>query len=157
MNETIIPADKQYRRRLIVIYIPILVIGLVLVGWGIPWLHEYMRNLAPREALNVTKTTLAIVFLSIIPIALYLFTLGRKVIGSGRFPPPGVKVVRDTTLLEGGKARFRGRVLVVLSICLIFLSILGAIYTLHTLNKLAPEKGKPLKSKSTLVLDQRQR
>src|SRR5687768_7891140 len=41
----------------------------------------------------------------------YLWRLGGRVIRTGRFPPPGMRLVRDTPLVTGGAATRAGRVL----------------------------------------------
>ncbi len=39
----------------------------------------------------------------------YLLRLGSRVIAAERFPPPGMRVVQDTTVVTGDAARSRGR------------------------------------------------
>lgn len=136
MNQHIIRADKRYRRKLIVIYILLVLLGTVLIGWVLPWGKEYLQRLDPQTALSVMKTALVVMFLSIVPFGLYLWMFGRKVMEHERFPPPGVKVVRDIRLIEGEKARNRGRLLVVLALILIFLGLFAAVYTPYMLHKL---------------------
>lgn len=146
MNEGIMPADKGYRRRVLAIYVVIVLLGLVLIGWVLPLTKEYIDQLEPETATSAMKTTLILVFLTIVPIALYILAFGRKVMQHERFPPPGVKVIRDTKIIEGKKARARGRVLVVLSLVLIFLGVIGALYTPYMLNKVKKPKGKLTKA-----------
>jgi peptidoglycan biosynthesis protein MviN/MurJ (putative lipid II flippase) len=140
------PADKGYRRRVLTIYVVIVLLGLVLIGWVLPLTKEYIAQLEPETASRAMKTTLVMVFLTIIPIALYILAFGRKVMQHERFPPPGVKVIKDTKIIEGKKARARGRVLVVLSLVLIFLGVIGALYTPFMLNKVKNPKAKLTKA-----------
>ncbi len=148
MNQGIIPADKSYRRRIISIYVVLVLIGLVLIGWVLPLTKAYIEQLEPETALRTLKATLVVVFLTIVPIALYILSFGRKVMQHERFPPPGVKVIRDTKIIEGQKARVRGRLLVVLSLALILLAVIGALYTPYMLDKVERSEGKLIKSNS---------
>lgn len=133
MNPKIIRADKSYRKKLIIIYLIVAIIGTVIVEWILPWAKEYILRLEPQTALNVIKIILPLMFLSIVPIALYLLTFGRKVLKYGCLPPPGVKVIKDTKVVEGQNAKFRGRIVVAISLILIFLGLFGAIYTSYML------------------------
>jgi hypothetical protein len=54
-----------------------------------------------------------------------------------RFPPPGMKVITDTTVVEGEKGKFQGQVVVVLSLVLILLGLLGALYSSYLIDQLA--------------------
>ena len=51
--------------------------------------------------------------------AVYYFSLGRRVMRSQRFPPPGYAVYRDTPVLEGRSAIRRGLVMQILSVILL--------------------------------------
>ena len=50
--------------------------------------------------------------------AAYLASLGRRTIGSGEYPPPGFRVIRDTPVTRGPAAHARGRVLQGISVFL---------------------------------------
>jgi hypothetical protein len=41
--------------------------------------------------------------------ALYLWRLGSRIVREGRFPPSGVRTVRDTVVVNGRPAVWRGR------------------------------------------------
>lgn len=58
----------------------------------------------------------------------YFWRLGGRVIRSNRFPPPGMRVVRDTVVWQGDGARRRGRMLQALALALTF--IVGGIVAL---------------------------
>ena len=115
MNEKIIPADRTYRRTVLIIYIVLVFMGIVLIGWVFPRSQAYLEGLEAQNALGILKAALVVLFLSIGPLAVYLFTVGRKMMQYGRFPPPGMKVIADTKLVEGKKVKLQGQVVVVLS------------------------------------------
>ena len=54
-----------------------------------------------------------------------------------RFPPPGMKVITDTQVVEGEKVKFQGQVVLVLSLVLIFLGLFGALYCSYLIDQLA--------------------
>ncbi len=112
-------------------------VGVVLIGWVLPWAEEYLEGLEARKALGSIKVALVVLFLSIVPLAAYLFTIGRKMMKYERFPPPGMKVITDNKVVEGENAKFRGQVVVVLSLVLTFLGLLGALYSSYLIDQLA--------------------
>ena len=141
MNQEIIRADKRHRRKFFVIYILLVSLGAVLFEWVVPWGKEYLQRLDPETALSVVKIALVVMFLSIVPFGLYLWKFGRKVMEHQRFPPPGVKVIRDTRLIEGEKAKVRGQVMVVLALILIVVGLFAAVYTPYILHKANKTEG----------------
>jgi len=136
MNEKIIPADRTYRRMVLIIFVVLVVIGVVLIGWVLPVAQGYLDGLEAQRALGLSGVALVVLFLSIIPLAAYLFTVGRKMMKYERFPPPGMKVITDTKVVEGEKVRIQGQVMVVLSLVLILLGLLGALYSSYLIDQL---------------------
>jgi hypothetical protein len=137
MTQRIIRADKGYRRKLLILYALFILVAVLLIGWGLPWSKAYLLRLELETALAVMQVVLAVMFLGFVPAGLYVWRLGRKIMVHERFPPPGVKVMKDTKLIEGKKARFRGRVLIVFSLVLILFGLFAAFYFPYTLHKLA--------------------
>ncbi len=119
------------------IFVVLVFIGGVLVGWVLPWAAGHLEGLEAQKALGIIKVALVVLFLGTVPLAAYLFTIGRKMMKYERFPPPGMKVITDTKLVEGEKAKFRGQVVVVLSLVLILLGLLGALYSSYLIDQLA--------------------
>ncbi len=150
MNQDILRADSGYRRKIAVICGALIFLGVVFIGLVLPWAQEYLQRLDPLTALWVMKVVLIVMFLSIIPMALYLLAFGRKVLESARFPPPGVKVIKDIKIIEGEKARVRGRVLVFMSIILMILALFGVFYTPRMLHKLTNPMGRLTKPNVSL-------
>ncbi len=137
MNQEIIPADRTYRRMVLLIYFVLVFIGVVLIGWVLPWSQDYLEGLEAQNALGILKAALVVLFLSILPLAAYLFVVGRKMMKYERFPPPGMKVITDTKVVEGEKVKFQGQVVVVLSLVLTLLGLLGALYSSSLIDQLA--------------------
>jgi hypothetical protein len=60
--------------------------------------------------------------------AAYLWSLGGKVVRAQEFPPPGVRVIRDTPVVSGERAVSRGRLLKVLALgCGIAAAVLAVL------------------------------
>ena len=82
--------------------------------------HPLLRGLGPVQALGT---------------AWFLWRLGRRTIAAGRFPPPGLRLVRDEPVLTGDAATRRGRIAQGLSV-IIGLAVVGlalALWRLATL------------------------
>ncbi len=137
MNEKSIPADRTYRRKILIIYVVLVCIGVVLIGWVLPRSQDFLEGLEAQNALGILKVALVVLFLSIVPFGAYLFAVGRKMMKFERFPPPDMKVITDTKVVEGEKVKFQGQVVVVLSLVLILLGLLGALYSSDLIDQLA--------------------
>ena len=74
-----------------------------------------------RSAFLVSATLLATPLLLF---AAYCWNLGAKVRRAQRFPPPNVRVIRDTPVVYGDDADFRARVLQALAVGLLILTAL---------------------------------
>ena len=142
MSEEIVRADRSYRRKFFTWHAIFMLLGAAVIVWGLPWLEEYLRQANPQTAAGILKGWFIFAFLSIIPIALYMLSLGRKVITHERIPLPGAKVLIDTRPIVGQKARLRGRVLVGVSLLLIALGLSGALFSPFMLGKITSEKAK---------------
>ena len=119
------------------IYLVLFSIGVVLVGWVLPWAAGHLEGLKAQKALGIIKVALVVLFLGTVPLAAYLFTIGRKMMQYERFPPPGMRVITDTRVVEGEEVKFRGQVVVVLSLVFILLALLGALYSSSMIDQLA--------------------
>ena len=142
MSEEIVRADKSYRRKFFTWHAIFILFGAAVIVWGLPWLEEYLRQANPKTAAGILKGWFIFAFLSIIPIAIYMLSLGRKVIKHERIPLPGAKVIIDTRPIVGKKAMVRGRGLVVVSLLLIALGLSGALFTPYMLDKITSEEAK---------------
>ncbi|MFA7404798.1 MAG: hypothetical protein WC007_12440 [Pelobacteraceae bacterium] len=142
---TILKADTETRRKSLYIIGIMTIFGIVIIEFGLPRLKAYLHNLPPKDALQVLNIVLSLCFLSLIPWAIYFYRLGHKIIDSNLFPPPGIKVVRDTKILTGLAARRRGFFLVVGGLVLTVMALFGSVYFPIMLNKLVnnPMNDKP--------------
>jgi len=70
----------------------------------------------------------AILVAPLLALAAYLWTLGGKVVRAREFPPPGLRLIRDTPIVTGERAVSRGRLLKVLALgCCIASAVLAVL------------------------------
>jgi hypothetical protein len=74
--------------------------------------------------------------------AFYFWRLGSRIVGAGRFPPLGMRVVRDMVVVHGAAARQRGRILQVFAAALIVLMV-GMLAALWRLVSLLDQRAGP--------------
>lgn len=101
-------ADPAARRRAVR-----LGVWMALIGAAVVWLvdHDLQRTLeslaAGGDPADATTTVLAIggaVGLGLVAVALWILGFARRIEHAERFPPPGVRVVRDTVVRRGAAA-----------------------------------------------------
>jgi heme/copper-type cytochrome/quinol oxidase subunit 3 len=136
MPEELIRADNSLRKKTIVLLV-IFVLGLMLLS---PYLNNRLaawRQAAadnPETALArysaLFQWLLGITALLVSAASLYLMVVAVRVLKTEQYPPPGLKVLRDTRLQTGRRARITAYVLLVNSIILIVLVTL--IFLLFT-------------------------
>jgi len=127
METNLVRADKRCQQKILAICSVVGLLGAALLMRVFPWWEEYTKGLNLRTAMLVSHAIMLVVFLALVPVGIYTLRFGRRVMVCEQHPPPGVKVVLDTKLLQGQKARTRGRMLVVLSSLMIGLGTSGAL------------------------------
>ncbi len=65
LEASLIPADKVYRKKVILVYVIVVSIGAAVIGWGLPWMQEVLRSRSTEDALatfdkNVADARIAI-------------------------------------------------------------------------------------------------
>lgn len=114
-------ADRRRRRILMWCLVLVAGVGGVLVllvqAQASSWAEWFTADPA-RSRQRVTYLVWALAAAFILPtlaLSAYLWLLGSRVVESGRFPPRGMPVLRDTVVVFGAEARWRGRVQQVLA------------------------------------------
>ncbi|HHE39271.1 MAG TPA: hypothetical protein ENL20_11965 [Candidatus Cloacimonetes bacterium] len=132
-EQIIVKADKNYRKKILLIAFTLIVIGFFLLRYfqallnRLSTLAEESPGLAIKKAENSLKIIFFVMFLLSLGLCFYLYRLGTSILKSEQFPPPGIKVIKDTKLETGRKARSRGRMLQVLSILFLMMGVLVPI------------------------------
>lgn len=139
-------ADKEYRNKYLKRLFLYTGLGIGMILWVVPLLISFLETLKPERAIKTVVVVFIIMFLSLIPMAIYMMKLGGRILKSERFPPPGMKVIRDTVVLEGQHARTRGYLIMILSLILIILSTGFMITMPYLLNKFIEVRQNPSES-----------
>jgi cytochrome bd-type quinol oxidase subunit 1 len=115
-SEEIQKASPSERRKVVILVLIIGVLGFA-ATLGIEEYLEGVLELSKEEPhraiakLGVAlKLTAGVTSLSLILLAAWIARLSLKTHKSGRFPPPGAKVIRDTKVVLGPRAHRRARV-----------------------------------------------
>ena len=126
-SDEIIPADKGLRKRTI-----ILVIGIVLAAMILgPYLNGYLADLrqegverpelAYSKMIALTKWILGSAALLITLTGVYLLVIAFRALKAGRYPPPGMKVIKDTRVKTGRQAKIMAYLLIFNSVAITLL------------------------------------
>jgi hypothetical protein len=114
MTETL-RADPAARRKALLLLVSGAFIGMILIAGFeryraplIDWLLSEPAELAKRVKW-IMMMTAAVMSAPLVGFAVYLWSLGTKVLRAGEFPPPGHRVIRDTPVIHGDGAVLRGR------------------------------------------------
>src|SRR5262245_41399524 len=110
-------ADPTARRAVVLMFVVGTCMGALLVAAfiRIPLSDWVLADRALRIKLVFVILT-ALVSVPLLGLAVYLWSLGGKVVRAREFPPPGLRVIRDTPIVTGERAVFRGRLLKALAI-----------------------------------------
>ena len=128
MNSGVVPADKNLRKKFI-IFLGFTITAIFLFA---PYFNDYIEQIkqiskenpevAFKKAILILKIALGIVSLILLVTRVYLIGLARRILKSGQYPPPGVRVIRDTRLRTGTQVKKIALSLIVLSCILIILA-----------------------------------
>src|SRR5512140_3765090 len=98
-SNQIVKVDKQYRNRLMIAYLVLILAGYLVIKFAWPVAIHSFRQLSVPSSFIAAEIVFAIFFLCFIGPALYLISIGKKIINSGLHPFPGQKVLRDTIIV----------------------------------------------------------
>ena len=123
MENQIIKADKAYRNKILTIITALVVLIFVIGEFGMPVFKNQLMQMKTEKAAKIIEIITTIVSLAMFFPAIYLFRLGKKIIINEQMPPPNMKVIKDTQIVKGEKAKSMGRVLQITAALLILLSV----------------------------------
>jgi hypothetical protein len=136
MPQDMVPADKNLRKKIIFLLV-FFVLGIMLLS---PYLNSRLADWRQAAAENpetalaryspLIKWLLGITALMVSAASTYLIVVAIRILRTDRYPPPGLKVIRDTRLQTGRRAKITAYVLLVNSIVMIVLITL--IFLLFT-------------------------
>ena len=94
-------------------------IGKIFVG---PELRVYLSIREPVEAFRRFRWVMIGIGAGLVPFAAYLAIIAARIIRSGQYPYPGMKVWRDTRIVRGTRALVRGWTMAFLALGLLGLA-----------------------------------
>ena len=111
MDDEIIPADRKLRGR-VLWWGGVATLGGLIVLAAVSRLLDVPEDatdavlrLAVDRAIRLARVSAWVMGLSFVVMGLWFLRLGRLVRRSGRFPPPGMRVIKDTSVRTGIRAR----------------------------------------------------
>ena len=112
----VISADPRERKRLLVL----LLVGSIVVVWVVGWLTPRVKveaqvaiaegRLAQSAVCQSVLIGLGFFSCAVAAFGVHARRFGKAVLAAGRFPPPGMTVVRATRVMTGRPAMAVGRV-----------------------------------------------
>jgi hypothetical protein len=111
MEDQIVPADKKHRRLAVVAVVLFTLLGLLALWILHGYLGEIQRlaeedlRTAEEKALRLTAIAVWVGGLSLVGMGAWFWRLGRRINLADRYPPPGMKVIKDTRVRTGARAR----------------------------------------------------
>lgn len=116
-HPVILEADPAYRRKMVLALIVLAVLGgaALIITKSVLDGIEALAAVDPDAAIQkIKRLIVGIIAVNAVlssVFGLYFVLLAVRVFRSGQFPPPGMKVIRDTLLRTGKKAKIAGAVL----------------------------------------------
>jgi hypothetical protein len=133
--QPVIRANKRVRAVALAIWIVGALAGAVAIQWLLPYSEQYVSKQEPQVALRTMQILFAFLFLSVLPLGVYLFRFGYRAMQWRQIPPPGTWVIRNAKVVEGRRAQQRGRIVVTLGVLLFVLGLSCAIYFPYRLGR----------------------
>jgi heme/copper-type cytochrome/quinol oxidase subunit 2 len=130
MAEDIVPADKELRKK-IILFLVVVTLAIIVAE---PYLKDYLDQieqqsqkepeLAFYKIMVVFKFFMGSVFLLLLGMGIYLILLARRISRSRQYPPPGMKLIRDTRIRTEAEAKSITTLMIVSSAILILFAFL---------------------------------
>ena len=151
MHQDIVAADKELRKK-IIIFLLLVTIAVVVTG---SYLENYLDQieqqsqkdpeLASEKIMFVFRLCTGLVFLLLLCMGIYLILLARRTLRSGQYPPPGMKVIRDTRIRTGAEVKSITVLMFFSSVILIIFAFLVLYFPWAFENKLKKRRASGIK------------
>ena len=129
MSQDIVRADKEFRKRFIVFLVLIAIvfsITILSMKSHLDQMGELRREnpgLAGKKVILLLKWWMGLGSLPILGFGVYQILIARRILKSGQYPPPRLKMLRDTKIQTGAKAKKMAMSLIALSSIVIVITI----------------------------------
>ncbi|MDY0165218.1 MAG: hypothetical protein RBS80_01655 [Thermoguttaceae bacterium] len=130
----IMRADPRQRKLAVFLILTIMAGGGIMLWWldrrldVIDRLAEENLPAAAEKALSLVVTAVVFMGVTLVGTGLYLFRLGVQINRAGRFPPPGMKVIRNTVVRTGARAELLANMALVASLLAVLVGTVGMWY-----------------------------
>lgn len=151
----VIRANKTVRAVMIGIWIVVALIGAAAIQWLLPYGEQYVSKQEPQAALRTMQILFGFLFLSVLPLGVYLFWFGYRAVQWRQIPPPGTWVLRNTKVVEGHRAQRRGRIVMTLGVLLFVLGLSCAIYFPYRLGRVFQDRPPQPSAEATKPMETR--
>lgn len=138
------PADPVARRRALIAFGLVTALALLL-ALALPALQARLEHwvfagaVPPAQRLQTLLRVIGVVTgLLLLAPAAYAYLVAARIDAAEAFPPPGMKLVRETRVVRGGAARTRARVLRALAIALAVFGCVAAVVLWRLAGTLSP-------------------
>ncbi len=108
-------ADPAARKKALFLVLILAGVGVVVL-WALDSAFTRVQedvDLNPAEAVSlmvsIVRILAAMIAISAMGMAVWVWLLSSRILKAGRFPPPGTALVRDVRILRGAPARMRAR------------------------------------------------
>ncbi len=128
MDTLIQRADPQERRKIVFVVAVAAIFGVLLIcayNFLMSWATQDPHAAIAR--LNMVVGSLYVLAAPVLVLCRRLWRVGREAVAAQRYPPPGMKVIRDTEVVTGAKAALRGRLLQYFSVLVGALSVASPV------------------------------
>jgi len=134
MSQDIAPADKEFRKRFVVFLMLIIIVfvfAILSMKSYLDQMGELRREnpgLAGKKVVLLLKWWMGLGSLPILGLAVYQIVIARRILKAVQYPPPGLKMLRDTKIQTGAKAKKMAISLIALSSIVIVITIFLAYF-----------------------------
>ena len=128
-NGKIVKTDKDLRKKILLITLLLVVAGVIFIFYfqnyltGLKLLAKEYPELALQRIIYSMKIIIFMLMIIFAGAGIYFLRLGILTIKTSQFPPPGIKVIKDTRLIEGKNAVRKGVIIIILSMLFIISGI----------------------------------
>ena len=129
-NEKTVKTDKGFRKKIFIITLFLVVVGIIFIFYfqnyltGLKLLAEEYPELALQKIISSMKIIIFMLMIIFAGAGIYFLRLGILTIKTSQFPPLGIKVIKDTRLIEGKNAVRKGIIIIILAMLFIISAIL---------------------------------
>ena len=129
MNSQVVRADKAYRIKIIIVLLCFLmvaagcVLALMSTFQDIERISETDPDTAQEKLRNLVTVISIVIALFSAVFAAWFIALAYRIVRSGQYPPPGMRVLKDTKLRTGRKARIMAAQQIVMALLVLCTNI----------------------------------